>query len=32
VTGVVTAERDPNHIHSVYRDFTNDYGKRLASK
>jgi hypothetical protein len=24
--------RDPNHIHSVYRDFTNDYAARFASK
>lgn len=32
VTGVVLAERDPNHIHSVYRDFTNDYAKRFASR
>ena len=32
VTGQITAERDPNHVHTVYRDFTNDYGKRLASK
>jgi len=32
VTGVVLAERDPNHIHSVYRDFTNDYAKRFARR
>ncbi len=32
VTGQITAERDPNHVHTVYRDFTNDYGKRLAAK
>jgi uncharacterized membrane protein YgcG len=32
VTGQITAERDPNHVHTVYRDFTNDYGKRLAAR
>ncbi|HVY93199.1 MAG TPA: DUF3500 domain-containing protein [Bryobacteraceae bacterium] len=32
VTGVVLAERDPNHIHSVFRDFTNDYAKRFAAR
>ncbi len=24
--------RDPNHIHTVYRDFTNDYASRFAGK
>lgn len=24
-------ERDPNHVHTIYRDFTNDYARRFAA-
>lgn len=27
--GQITFERDPNHVHTIYRDMTNEYGQNL---